>query len=276
MNSNTIADNKTVLVGSNDDNSTERLNDDCLMIIFKHLDLPDLMNMAQVNAELYYIALYEFKRKYSQSFLAVGILMNPPRSFMENLLESTGKMLHLTNEERLQRTFSKFTFDTVAQRVIFNDYPFLINTIKYFGCLIKRVDMKENMLEANVVKPIFEHLNKYSARSLIQLKVGRMKIEWLNELKGPFPKLDEFSFSDSHERSFEFNPKRLTISEKFPNLRRLLFVNWIRESDTVFPDEYFPKLEYLKIQWVVILKENNTVRPLVFFLCHKNRTMTVI
>lgn len=231
-----------------------KLIDDCFYLIFEYLDLPDLVNMAQVSAELYKIALYEFKQKYSHALLRVGILMNPPKSFIGSLLENIG-LSQLTSEKTLQRSISNFTFDAVAQRMLINDYSLLINTIKYFGCLIHRVDMRKNVHDANAVKPIFEHLNKYSARSLIQLQVGHVKIEWLDELKGPFANLDEFTFNDSYEPSSEFRPKRLMIRKKFPNLRRLLYVDWIKGSDIVFPDEHFPKLEYVSIEWKLILSD---------------------
>lgn len=239
-------------INTKSNNETEmKLNDDCLFIVFQHLTLSDLMNVAKVSAEFYYIALYEFKRRHSNQVLTVLPLRNTPDSYID-------KIINMIDGKNLKKAHQKYSVG-MGDRICIEDYSFLMDTLKYFGCLIRQFDMSRSGSDGNMVKTILQHLTKHSARSLVQLHLGHIKVEWLNELKDSFPKLNEFTFSDSQEQPFDLNPKSLMISEKFPNLRRLLFLNSFGERDAVIPDEYFPNLEYVKIQFKAMVKRNDRI-----------------
>lgn len=216
------------------------LNDDCFYQIFEFLDLFDLVNMAEVSALFYDIALYEFKQKYSNHPLGISTLENTPKSFLDKIFGKGDK-----NSAKLEHMF---TFEKQYQYYRLLDYQFALKTLKYFGGVIKEFEMRHNNLNDNVIKTVFQHLNKYSARSLAGLHIGTTKLELLNELKGPMQKLNTFSFGEDDSRKREFNPRWL-FREKFPNLRQLIFLNWKGNSDNVFPIEHFPHLEYVKIEF---------------------------
>lgn len=223
-----------------------KMNMEWLFMIFKHLELSDLVNMAEVNAVFYYVALYEFKRKYSHQMFSHSELKGAPKP--KSLIE---KVLHDGTEEFVFPAYDNVEVIQTKkfQFIKLNDYQLLLKTIKYFGCLLKRFNSNEVRLDKNAVKVIFQHLNKYSSQSLIRLAIHFADVELLTELKGPFPNVTEFKFTANSERVFDFNPKSLIITKKFPNLRRFSFFNGVGVRDTVFPNEHFPHLEYVRIEY---------------------------
>lgn len=202
--------------------------------------------MAQVNSDFYGIALYEFKRKYSHQWLIINNPQNIPKPFF-------GKIIHDKNVDDM------FIFNETLQNVLIKDYELTLNTLKYFGCVIERFDMTVNRLDDKMRKTIFQHLTKYSARSLIEFKVANIKVKWLDELVDPFPRLIEFTYIDNLQRALNLLPGKLVISKKFPNLRRLKFLNWIGDRDEIFPIEYFPHLEYVCILFNEKLTKKNRI-----------------
>lgn len=208
------------------------LNDDCLYLIFEHIELSGLLKMAQISAKFYTIALYEFKHKYSNQLIRIK-----------------DELKWHNYGGYLEQMYSNYT--QTDQFILFEDYEFLIDTLKYFGCLVKRFQVFK-FEDGNVIKSIFSHLNKYSIGSLVELIVIDIEnIAWLNEFKRPFPKVHKLSLFDNDYRpafpasKLEFSKD---ISRKFPNLRQLSYYNR-RGFDNAFPNEYFPHLEYAIIEF---------------------------
>lgn len=235
-----------------DDNNNARLIDDCFFIIFEYLELPDLMNLAQVNADFYYIALYEFKRKYSDRVLDISDVKNAPKPLINQIFDDK-------QSEQVDQIEKVYSMSENNEYISIRDYSFALKTIKYFGCVLKHFEMNNKRFSSKVVKNVFQHLNKHSVRSLVQLIVGHTNVELLGELKGPFPELNDFTYIENDERPFDILPKRLAVSEKFPNLRRFSFWNTVGTRDTIFPIEHIRHLEYVNIEYDSVVEKKNRI-----------------
>lgn len=244
-NNNTNTSNQPERTGTNDDSMP--LDDDCLYLIFEHLDLSDLLNTVQVNARFRSIATFEFKRKYShQRFCVENALKNRPKTFLERFIRDD-------DDENMG---DNYTLDAQKpHHILFRDYKFLSSTLKHFGCVIKRFKLENQLQNDGVIESILQQLNKYSAPSLIELELYKIDIKWLKALNGPFPKLEEFNFHDSYNTLIG-TKLSLVITKKFPNLRRFSLFSYnglepvVLNSDgcdTLVPIEYFPNLEYVSI-----------------------------
>lgn len=257
------------------------LNGDCLYLILEQLDLPSLVNVAQVNAQFYYLTQNVFKRKFSHH-IRVEHLENTPKSMANILIENTETFIShaLGNHERLpskSNVYSKY-----GEIDVIRDYQLLLNTLKYFGGVIQKFEMVRASLEPSVIKTICTYLDKYCASSLIQLNVGVTKEYWLDALKGPFKNLNEFTFDAGHEK-VPRRSKTVSVSEKFPNLRRLSLNNYHRKKSAIYLNGQLPQLEYLSIanvdqsdnEFDKFLKENPSILSLEITGFPKNFISTI-
>ena len=90
-------------------------------MIHKQFELSDLVNMAEVSADFYYVALYEFKREYSHLTLAHNELKNAskPKSLIDKVLGyETGEIVVPPYVEKYD------------ERLFVRDYQLLLKTIK--------------------------------------------------------------------------------------------------------------------------------------------------
>lgn len=209
------------------------LNEDCLILIFEQLDLPDLANVAQINEKLYHLDSNVFKRKFPLHIRIAELQKIPLKLVFDQLIEE------ISHGDK-QSLWIK------SNKIIYvYDYDLTLNILKSFGDLIKRFDMKK----------IFIYIDKYCASSLIQLDIGVVQDSWLELLKGPFKKLEDFTFDLSHDINQEAI-NSLSLNETFPNLQRSSLKNWNKRESTIFFNGHLPHLQYVKIERTSGYKQN--------------------
>lgn len=242
------------------------MNDDCLFVIFEQMELDQLVNMTQVNARFYNLARNVFKRMYSHH-IRINRLDNAPKiSIMGQWMEyqfgshALGVRTPVPYNGR-----ASIKFDGIVQ--IF-DYHLLLNTFRYFGDVIQSFEIQGGGIEPNVLKNLYAHISKYCASTLVRLDLGIFKDKRLETLTGPFTNLEELILDISHK----IRTVKISLSEKFPNLRRLTLTNWKRQQALLILDGQLPYLEYLNIESAKggsehlafdgFLQQNPTIRQL--------------
>lgn len=221
-------------------------------MILEELELPDLVNMAQVNEGFNHLSRFVFKQKYAHHVL-VDDIENVPGEFGENLLNRFGIF---ALGMRLPRKATSWSSENGVFKL--HDYWLILNTLKYFGNLIQKFEIQSSMPNKRdkVRRVIYDHLTKYCASTLVQLDLGTVRDIWFDTLKGPFTRLEELIFDKAYIFYIGITAKTLLVAQKFPNLRRLTMKNGFSSTTPLILDGFVPHLEYLNIERNVNSIEN--------------------
>lgn len=232
------------------------MNVDCLEMVFEHLDLPDLLNVADSNKELRSAAGIVFNRKYGKSLLHLNIKtliqyngtsidmfrINVRSSFKYDYLLkkypiiSTKKLINSKpNTPKIYNPIMKIENGKISITDLYTS----LRVVRCFGNWISRmhIDHLEYFESSRPCIELFRYANEYSADSLIELRVTDNH-NIIVEFPKPFAKVETVSFEyvgmDIDQNIFKtwfpqmrhlelWEVKKIIFGVHFPNLESFDF-----------------------------------------------------
>lgn len=223
------------------------LNVDVLYIIFEHLDIADLLTVFKANLTNTHssVAMNTFRRTYRDYNI---ILM---RAYPDD---------EFHNDELYQD-------EAHLNQIKIYKFPAALNLLQHFGCMIHKIEIQNQCIEANDSAVISRFINEYTRDSLTHLKLGYIKFDTFEYLRGPFPNVVNLSITfDSEPIKTQVNK----LNDIFPNIR-LLELSLHSDIDYSFIDCKFPRLERLILdvqstawkrayRFISLMKQNPQIR----------------
>lgn len=167
------------------------LNEDCLLIIFKNLQLTDLIALAETNEHLYRLTVIAFKQKFNKKQIK---LYGPyTRNATNNAIIDTDS-------------------------VILSNLPTIHKILCYYGHVISNLDIEYR--PDSQVQALTKIINAIAFDSLIEFHVSGGFYGFFKHLKKPFNRLEILSLSGTFD--YVGNSAH-NFSELFPSVRRLSF-----------------------------------------------------
>lgn len=161
------------------------VNNDCLEQIFKHLDLSDLLNLADTSKLLNNAVHLAFKSKYGKHAV---------------------KLVCVKSKKRRR-------IDIMDEAIEIFDFPTCLKMLRIFGDSIFKLMTPVNKIPERERNELDLYLCEYCAESIVELEYGKAT---LGHLTKSFTKVETVRFS--HAR-FRCDPA--DIQRCFPNLRNL-------------------------------------------------------
>lgn len=194
------------------------LNVDCLFIIFQHLDVYDLLSVAEANEYLLFAVQAVSKHRFGRKKATIRIDFF---GFSMNENKDEIQLFDIGQLELLKR-----------------------NVLKYFGhsFAVLQVNIGISFEDITVVPRLFEQINLYCSESLTDLQLSILKPgNMVDAFKKPFQNVNNLTIF--YELN-QFDNSHLTFTEIFPALRYLTFHSFRAERCT-WANQTFPHLEYL-------------------------------
>lgn len=165
-------------------------NEDCLYIIFRHLNLMELLNMAETMPESLHTATSIFRQKYSHY---VFTIMSDPRESDEEF---------------------RYEIQDEAEEIRFYHLELFQNVLQYFGNAVKRIAIENgkdnNLTMANRL------VNEYCSESVKELDLEYISPNGLLQYSKPFSAVEKLSCTIGTELDGNF-----TLTHLFPKLQKL-------------------------------------------------------
>lgn len=197
------------------ENEARRLKDvpdDIQQLIFEHLDLLQLLNVAKSDEELLSSANWIFRRLYGKMDVEIVALDFP------NALP--------------------ITIDQINHLITIRDFDLAMNVLTIFGLSISKLKIEYVTFDLDKMKQMNEVIGKYCSNSLIVLDLNRCNGFELIEMAVPMPKLRVLSFKKGYIAGNALNINRI-----FPNMTDLI----IDESQLYDELGTYNKLENLTL-----------------------------
>lgn len=232
--------NESTIQKLSTDESTEQLKItdigvDCLEQIFRHLDLKDLLNVADSNKVLKSAADTVYTLKYARKWVCSHYLYS------------------LTLNDRRDGRLTVFSTEILLSQ----DLKTVLQLLRCFGHLILGIailpcELIDNNTSVNYLR-IITYLNDYCAQSVVSIIIeSSPQIELVEKYLKPFPKVKLVHFryhSNEYEEGF--------LTRTFPNLVKLEYKAHKRctEANQNIRDFFirivnnFPRLETLKVEY---------------------------
>lgn len=237
------------------------LNIDVQYLIFEHLDLTDLISMAQTNEDFSALATDVFRRKFSKKLITI---YNP------NYL------------------FPHVDFQHMGDTVLIQHFDTILMVLKQFGHTIQKlsVEYTNTNLKTIEIAKISEFINLYCSDTLIEFKVFSFHREIFEKMSKPFTNVEVVSIRGEFKSTLDSG--NLRIEELFPAMRDLsLLVVLVQNAYCIHRN--FPNLERLDVHiWEhknkrrftfddieVLLKMNRQIRSLSLSYCTRPFLKTV-
>lgn len=228
-------------IRSKNEANVAEMNADCWFLTLDHLNIIDLLNLSQTSQQFSALTAYVFQGKFanhdieimrdhSTSDISIKTLFD---KFIENLFEPYIPQ----NIDTRMWSLDENSFELY-------DFELILNLLKQFGYLIQKLKIKTNNLLPHRSEVINRSINEYCSNSLVQLDLGFLRENSLEQFTKPFNALEEFTGSVD---TLKIGHKTQPLNQLFPNLRRLnLFLK--SEIDYSFIECAFPHLEHLSVR----------------------------
>lgn len=222
------------------------LNFDCLESCLEHLDIKDLLNIADASKQLRNVARVVYNRKFKQRTVFYGPLkckqLEKCRS-TENALQISSLKWNL----QFLRCFGDLVSEIYIKsssdhtRMFFESFPFPFGQDCYDLFVQSTVSIQWEHL-------IIEYINEYCFESLTKLSIrGQGRESGFNKLTNTFSKVEQIEIEEVY-------PITVKLYELFPNLRKLMLSDDFHVKKGFYLHyEYiaghFPYLEELRISF---------------------------
>lgn len=163
------------------------LDDDVLYIIFNDFQFDDLLSVAEAKPDFTCVASQIFGQKYQNYNFVVG---------------------------RLDQ--EKFEEKVRIKYFIINDCKMALNTLRYFGNNIKKLEVDNRKLSDDQSRNISKFVNNYASASLTHIYLNKAKEDTFSQFKKPFENVVVLRCSIERGQSGEI----LSFNEMFPKLQR--------------------------------------------------------
>lgn len=223
------------------------LNIDCLERCFQHLNLKELLSIADSNKQLRYMARYIFVRKYRRQVVWLRAMKYEQHEHISFI--STLNLLDICSLKWSLKFLRCFGDLALEIRIMFlDDYGVTISNGTTYA--LTALEEYIQRFKIQCTKSIqwehllIEYLNEYCSESLTEFSFdGELRKGGLNKLTKTFGKVKQISLLDLY-------PIEKKLYELFPNLRKLeLYYSGRNEGflHVEFIAGHFPYLEDLDI-----------------------------
>lgn len=216
------------------------VNTDCLEIVFKHLGLSDLLNVADSCKHFKEAADIVFTAKYGKKAVVISEI-HASRIRLLDVKDSYLKIDDLKTILQLLRCFGHL----ISKLKINLEFASDSERITKFG--------------AESIGLLVVYIGLFCLNSLTNLKIKKGPVQVLNLLKRPFLRMERVELQT---RNSKFRLNKSWFSKLFPNVRHLKYESIFgRITDFECIDGRFPSLERLDISYPFIHCKN------IFNLC---------
>lgn len=230
-----VSNSESVLASSNDaqQNNPDRFNrskiqfnnliEDVQYLILYHMNLTELVQMAQTNSRMYSMAKEVFAHKYR-----------------DHTIDISSNGLHRPHHKR----------------VIITDINSAESILKYFGSLIKKLAIVNSTFTKSVSKALCKLVNEYVLGTVTHLDLDFLKEDTLQQFTSPFNEVEELNIL-----LFEniYHENTMPLNQMFPKLRSL-FIGALGGTDYKLIDLNFPNLFYININLNNIFHQREQVK----------------
>lgn len=201
------------------------LDVNCLEVMFNHLNISDLLNVADSNETLKRAAGMVFLRRYSEK----KIWLHKPRL-------SINRKLHVYSEN-----------------IMIEDLKTCLQILRCFGDLIGKLEITEEEVSSDweftekfginqiIHNAIMTYVNDFCSKSLKQFALVMVPKSALNQLKKPFVALETLQLF-----SCCLSKNLLSLDVLFPNLQNLS-LNFNKVDDATIIQEHWPHLKLFEV-----------------------------
>lgn len=234
----------------------------CLIEIFEHLKLPDLLNVADSNQQLNSVANFVFHRKYGrykcyinvselipyECFTRFGFSDFPRRFQIGSTSSLSCKNMYARNLmymsfprkfPEMKRALNKYKpkigincNNIIKINDLFTSFRFLRCFGRCFGRI--HIDCFGSINSDQQILKLFNYVNKYTSHYLIEFKITANTINIADPIRKPFKRVEKISLDFG---IFEINHSRL--NNWFPKMHHMKRL----ERKKLMFDDQIPKLE---------------------------------
>lgn len=238
------------------------LNTDCMLLIFKHLDLVDLLNMMEVNMKFREFTLNVFSHRYENREYVVRMNFSLPDPLpqpqsnvkIRNIVSRFLNFFGMANEKKGDKI--PLYFEN-GSKIELKDYGIIVKIIK--------LTMPIRKLTLTYVYPnnlrgrlefIGELISNYS-ENILEIEFCFDGHNYLKHFKKPLINTKSVII----RKEFAAYRPRLPINELFPAISRL-HLDFYRGISRYF-NCYMPNLEHLQISRAPYISFNDEMYPLI-------------
>lgn len=226
------------------------INMDCMNLIFEEMDFTSLLNMVQTNKHISTIAVNVFRRKFSNKMISIEDYSDLPKQIeiFSNNWNWFGQRLKEIASERKTHFVSDEQIKIIDRKLI-------INTLKYFGCVIKKLKITYANIDLIESKLITRYLNKYCSDSLTELQLENCGGNILKYMNRPFKNVEHLTFG---QRLLDVSNETPLMNQTFPNVQRLSLD--LTEFSSQYPGCHLPHLIHLDLNINDLRDESNVIK----------------
>lgn len=171
------------------------MNEDCQLLVLNHLKLPELATMAETSKYFLSLAVGVFKRKYSRKSIKI----------MGSFAIGSVKHIHYNDDS-----------------IELQDYETIPKVLRYFGHLIRRLQVEYYVVFDKEIKNINRNINLYCSDSLIEFDVHSGHEDFFDDMTKPFKNVKLLTIRG---RFNSLDSKTLKMNELYPAMKRLILIN---------------------------------------------------
>lgn len=192
------------------------LNGDCIIHIIENLNLKDLISMAQVNSNIYYLAIDVFRRKFSKKRIVIYnyFVEDEPKEDMPGFIKEALIRLGFFKKRLIDPVYN--VYDESIE--ILKDSRMSLDLLKLFGSFVKSLKLVIANAELSGPIKLIQCVNKHCSKSLIDLELEISGGNTFQYIKIPFLNLEHLSLRDFIPNIGKNDQQ---MNQHFPALRTL-------------------------------------------------------
>lgn len=194
---------------------------DCTACSLSKLSLHELLSKAEIDEHCLSVARELFRQNYGSTKFH---LSGPFQSDETNAIDETNQ-----------------------QHIYIQNIRLVKMLLKWFGDLIRKLDISFENIDGCPGREIIENVNKNCSESLVRLEMRNCKEFVLDNLKNTFPHMRTALFSSSQSKSLQITPDAVKLNQLFPNLESLM-LEYTKKSDWELIGTQFPNLTMLAVE----------------------------
>lgn len=213
---------------------------DCVFLIFEQLELPELINVAQVNEEFSTFAASVFFRKYSQLQVVIYESFLLPLDERE-LLNVVEMRIDTDTIEQVNKGLQNRALKFSKTQIVLENGDLILKIFKHFGHMIKKFKfMTHSSAQPLQSEFIGKLISKYSSESILDIEFENNAEIVLDHITKPLINVENVTF-------IEVNLSCSRSNELFRNAHRLSLFS-LADSDLANFDYHMPNLKHVEME----------------------------
>lgn len=213
------------------------------------MDFTSLLKVAQTNNLISILATDVFNRKFSNYKI---VLKNglPPIELIESsdvmqdlILSLSSDLVQFFDIFHVKEDDDRPLVAVSNEQIQIFDFDLSLTVVKYFGRVIRNLEVNYSSMDMKRTKKINQAINKYCSKTLVQFDLQYCNENSLEKLTQPFVNVESVFIGSQLTKSTNDS---LPFDQLFPNIKNLYF-DFLSKLDENYIDCYLSHLEHLYI-----------------------------